>query len=91
MQTINAGIKQSVFDLALQHTGSVEAAMEIATLNNISVDAELLSGQELNVGDVRNRMIVKIYKDNNINPSTALTQVLEGVDYWIINDDFIVQ
>jgi len=94
MQTIKAGIGQSIFDLAIQHMGSVEAAFDIAHANGLAVDAALTPGQQLKIAEgVANRMMVDYYTRNNIHPATALTMtdlIDEGVGYWIVGDTFIV-
>ena len=96
MQTIKTGIGQSIFDIAVQHTGTVEAAMDIALANGIAVDSELATGQILNHDHfvVVNKMILEYYLRNAITPATGLAAAQapgEGIGFWIIENDFIIQ
>ena len=90
MQAINTGIGQTFFDIAIQHQGDVETAMQIAINAGMAIDSSLPANTELLVGDAVNPMVVAYYQKNGIVPGTCLVADIEGIDYWIINDDFIV-
>jgi hypothetical protein len=57
---------QSIYDIALQYAGSVEAVVEIAEANYMSMDTILEAGRELEIPRVHNLRIVEYYKQNNI-------------------------
>lgn len=88
---------QSLFDIALQHTGSLENAFALALANGLSLTDDLAVGnwlmadsQELKV----NKDILNYYTAKNIQPATAITAAVErprGISYWAIGIDFIVQ
>lgn len=88
---------QSFLDLAIQHTGTAENAFALALANGLSITDELASGswliadsQELNA----NKDILNYYTAKNIQPATAITATVEqpqGISYWAIGIDFIVQ
>jgi hypothetical protein len=98
--TITALNNQSLFDLAVQCTGSIENTFLIAQANNLSITDLLVSGSQLVIpAEVIVNSDIKNYFDKNkIHPATGTTdgtedgeQELEGISYWIINKNFIVQ
>ncbi len=96
MQTIKAGVRQSLFDIAVQHRGRIDAAFEIAIENGLSLDASLTTNTELKIdNEVVDRMIVSYYASNDITPATGLIAGTEpvntGIGYWTIGTDFIIQ
>lgn len=91
---------QSLFDIAIQHTGIVENAFAIAQANNFSITTFLESGSKLVIpGTLEINKEVKGYYDaKKIQPATGTTdgtengeELLEGISYWIINKNFVVQ
>ncbi len=90
---------QSLFDVAIQHTGNVMNAFVIAAANGLSVTALLASGAVINIPDgvEMNNDLYGFYTAKQIQPATAWTgetdngeQELEGIGYWIINKNFKV-
>jgi len=85
---------QSLFDIAIQECGSVEAVTAIAVLNDISVTDDLQVGQLLQIPMPVNKQVAKYYKSHNLKPATAgnldFTNKDEGIGYWRIGIDFIV-
>lgn len=99
--TITVLHNQSLLDLALQHTGTIESIFELAVLNEKSVTDDMVAGASLNVSTLsvgaRNKDILAYYTAKNIQPATAFTKAdkqvlerLEGISIWAINLDFIV-
>lgn len=93
---------QSLLDFAIQHTGNVTNAFEIAIANGISISDDISSGSTLIIPDsvVMDVDIRNYYQSKAIQPATAITTSvidgepetqLEGISYWAIYDDFIVQ
>ncbi|MRI64463.1 hypothetical protein EDM00_10770 [Ornithobacterium rhinotracheale] len=93
--------KQSLFDVCLQHTGSIAGIFELAEANNLSITDDVEAGQRLELpplgggkGEVaQDADILNYYTAKNIQPATALeeyTEKLEGISYWAINQDFKV-
>ena len=90
--------RQSVLDIALQHCGSLEAAFDIAQSNGISLTDDLTTGQSMSVPEPTDTAMAQHYCVNNLQPATAITSdeindtlnILEGVDFWGIEYDFIV-
>ena len=66
---------QSVLDKSVQHFGSLEACVELAYKNDLSVTDELIAGNELELPEVTNEQIeiINFYTRHQINPVTALT------------------
>ena len=83
---------QSVFDIALQERGALEATFEIAGQNGIAMTDSLQPGGRLLVDSDENDAVVSEYRSNFIHPATALADGLipEGIGYMCIELDFIV-
>lgn len=83
---------QTILDIAIQYTGSVDNAMGIAIANHCSVTDDV-SGLELIIPDAIqvSRNIVRQYSNHNINPATMVdNNTYEGIGYWVIGVDFII-
>ncbi|WP_282333238.1 hypothetical protein [Pinibacter soli] len=91
MGTVKAMAGQTLIDLAIQASGSLEALFDIALLNGISITDELTIGQIYKLTEVVDDSVV-----NNLyplKPASALFDISdqsEGIDYWAIEKDFIV-
>ncbi len=91
--------RQNLFDIALQQCGSMEAAYDIATLNNLSLTDDLSIGTELTLPTATDTKTPQHYTANFIVPATAITRdeintildTLEGIEFWGIEYDFEVQ
>ena len=99
--TITVLHNQSLLDLALQHTGTIESIFEFAAFNDKSATDDMVAGTPLNVppfsASARNKDILAYYMAKNIQPATAFTKEdkqvlerLEGISIWAINLDFVV-
>lgn len=53
---------QTIFDIAIQSCGNVESAYDIALMNDIDMFSGLKTGMTLNVPDVVNKRVVKIFE-----------------------------
>ena len=90
--------RQSLFDIALQHCGIMEAAFDIAQANGISLTDDLTTGQTLTLPEPTDTSMVQHYTTNNIQPATAITNseindllaIGEGIGFWAIEYDFVV-
>ena len=90
---------QSLLDLALQHTGTIESVFELAKDNALNITDDVQAGTPLYLGEglgARNE-ILGYYTAKNLQPATAFTKEdeqvferLEGISIWAINLDFIV-
>lgn len=91
--------RQSIFDVALQHCGNLESAFSIAELNGLSLTDDLEVGASMAMPEADNKQVVQYYAVNTMEPATAITQdeinaILatgEGIEFWGIEYDFIVQ
>lgn len=95
-QTVIA--KQNLLDLALQECGDVRAVFDIALANNISVTDVLFAGMELTIPEseftqtqIRNYYLGKGRRVATEYTSEQIAPIPEGIGYWMINIDFIVQ
>ena len=97
--TITALHNQSLLDLALQHTGTIESVFEFTEANALNITDDVQAGTPLYLGEglgVRNE-ILAYYTAKNLQPATAFSKEdeqvferLEGISIWAINLDFIV-
>lgn len=93
---IRVSEKQSLFDVAIQKGGSFEAVMELAILNGLSITESLTPGQQLELPTVIDNDVVNFFSSQGIVPETTTNEsedsitVLEGIDYWAVEVDFIV-
>ena len=76
METITILHNQSLFDIAIQHTGSAENCFEIAVANGMAVSDRLRAGSILIIpGTLKNDTdILNYYTSKKIMPATALTR-----------------
>lgn len=61
---------QTLFDVALQFCGSVEAAFDIASMNDIAVTSYMQPGAVVALPDMADKRIVVYYTNNKIKPAT---------------------
>lgn len=93
---VKALADQVLVDLAIQAGGSVEALFDIADLNGLnSLTDDLIAGNSYYKPAVlNNTVIVKLNGFKQASggsvPETQLPPAEEGIDYWIIENNFIV-
>jgi hypothetical protein len=75
---------QSILDIALCNTGSLESLFDILHLNNM-LSLDLQEGVELKLPNVVNSKIVDYYKTNNIQFATGVSDDFYQGDF---NTDF---
>ena len=95
--TATALDNQSLFDIATRNCGGVEAAIILASVNDLSLTDSLPAGLILGVGDVLDKDIAEYYASKNIYPETAIsaqdesqTIADEGIEFWAVEFDFMV-
>lgn len=85
---------QTILDLALQYCGSAEALADIARLNDINETEEVAAGSMIWVPEEIDSKVVKFLSDGNYKPVTGiynnLPEAQEGLEFWIIELDFII-
>ena len=97
MQNIPVSEGQTLLDIAMQYCGDVSKAMEVALLNGLNLTDDLQVGGWLMVPDVEpeKRLIVEKLKAEKVQPASLdfiqTTTSDDGIDYWSIEEDFIVQ
>lgn len=85
---------QSFIDMVYQGTGGFEGIVDAAVLNGKSITEDITIGENILVGETTNNSIKNILQRKN--PATAIqhkearTKKLEGIDYWVIQSDFII-
>jgi len=85
---------QSLLDISVQESGSLESIFSLANENDVSITDEVPVGTSLQVIEVKerqNKQIASYYKTNNLKPATELGfYIEEGIEFWEIEYDFIV-
>lgn len=91
---------QSLLDLAIQHTGSVENAFELAVENGLSLTDDLEAGESIKLtthGIRQNKDILGYYQAKKLQPATGINYQSstindkpQGIDYWTVQIDFVV-
>lgn len=81
---------QTLADIAVQHAGSLEAWATIATLNGMAITSNEQPGRALTV-PVADKRTARYFANGGYVPASAILTTPEGVDYWIIEQDFTVQ
>lgn len=88
--------RQSLLDMAVQTSGSMEAAFDLAVRNGISLTDELKDDQVLNSVFIRDTEVVRRYKVQGLCPATDLSEEevtsisQEGINFMGIEIDFVV-
>ena len=87
---------QSLFDLAVQFSGSMEGLFDFAQLNKLPLTADLVPGTPVNLPKPVDKNMRAIIKALGIKPATAVSTsqggeiTPEGIGYWAIGVDFMV-
>jgi len=90
---------QSLLDLALQHTGTIESIFECAEANALNISDDVVAGKTLVLPAeaFTNKDILAYYTAKNLQPATAFSKEdeqvferLEGISIWAINLDFVI-
>lgn len=97
--TITVLHNQSLLDLALQHTGTIESIFELAEANTLNISDDVVAGKTLVLPAeaFTNKDILGYYTAKNLQPATAFSKEdeqvferLEGISIWAINLDFVI-
>lgn len=86
--------RQSLLDIAIQHTGSVFNAFEIALVNGLAVSDTVEPGSIFILPEVeQNTDILNYYTAKKIQPATALESLeiieeLRGIGWMIVEQSF---
>jgi hypothetical protein len=91
---------QSLFDISIRYTGTIENAFKIAVANGLSLTDELQPGAQLIIPEVEmNNDVVNYFAGKGIQPATGLTEndlliaqtVQRGIGYMQIGKTFKVR
>ncbi len=96
MGTVTVKERQTLLDIALQTSGSVEAVVDLALANGLSITDELSDGQVLVTAGATDAAVVERYETNGIYPATEASDdernamAWEGIGFMEIGTDFVV-
>lgn len=98
-QTVRYG--QTSLDIAIQYLGDCERHLELCELNGIGPTDDLVVGSQVLVPDtaIEKKAVTEVFIRRKIDPASSEdsfaanpeTPPDEGIDYWEIEEDFIVQ
>lgn len=94
MQSITVRDRQTTLDIAIQESGSLEAAFDVSVINGVNLTDDLQTGQLLIPAPIVNLQVIESLRRSGHRPATGGGEELtinEGIDFWIIEDDFVVQ
>ena len=98
MKTVKLLYGQTMTDIAIQELGDLERVFEIAVANNKGITDDLAADSFLEVGvyNTDKRSLVQLFSDAANKPASAdiageVRAKLEGIGYWYLGVDFIVQ
>jgi hypothetical protein len=83
---------QSLIDIAIQTSGTMEGVFELAVLNGRSITDVLPADDVLEVGGVINAPVARYYASRGIRPATEIdvTLPMQGIGIWRISRSFRV-
>lgn len=96
MGTVIVKDRQTLLDIALQTSGSMEAVVDLALANGLSITDELSDGRVLETVEVIDAAVVERYEINGIFPATEASDeersamAWEGIGFMAIENDFVV-
>jgi hypothetical protein len=86
---------QNLMDIALQYLGDETGLFELALINDFTLSEKIVPGQQILLPDPVNAGAVQYFAERGIviatEQSVAAVDKREGINYWIIGQDFIVQ
>jgi hypothetical protein len=98
MTKVTVAYGQTWLDIAMQELGDIERTIELAQLNGRSITDALEAGEILNVPDfdTSRRSIVQLFRNNANKPASGDNMIAdtgtvgEGIEFWAIENDFVV-
>ena len=75
MKEVEVKQGQSLFDIAIQHCGGLDAVFAIAEANNLMPTDMLKAGQRITVPEAGNKKVAAHYAENGIVPATFQTAI----------------
>lgn len=93
MRLVTVRERQTFFDIAIQELGGVDAAFDLARLNNMAVTQTLASGKQLLLPEEgSDEQVAAEFKRRKWTPGTGDVYGVKpkGLNYMAIGIDFIV-
>lgn len=94
MRSVTVKDYQNLFDLACQEIGSVDAAFDLARINDLAITDDLVSGQMILLPDAPvDEYVVNEFKTKKLFPATSdkgNENVRGGIGFMGIGIDFKV-
>lgn len=71
---------QTLLDVTVEHTGSLEALFAIAEKNGKSITDDLEVGEDIKIENTEDKKVLKFYDRKKVNVATGLTD-MSGIGY----------
>lgn len=92
MVNVKVAPGQTLADIAIQHCGSLSAWPDLARLNGLGLTEDIEAGQMLMLPAAYDKRTVAFFKSGGFVPAVGVVVVTgEGIGYWFIESDLIVQ
>lgn len=91
MTNIQSKAGQSLFDISIEHSGSIDSLMDIATANNMSITSHIATNSNININIVSNKKVIAFFASKTHKPASDTIDSNEGVDYWALENNFEIQ
>lgn len=92
MNSIKVKSGQTLPDIAIQYCDALSAWPDIAKMNGLALTSALTAGQSLVVPDPIDKRVVSYFNSGAYFPAAGeVPSYGDGIGYWIIESDFIVQ
>lgn len=82
--------RQTVVDVAVQHSGSSLAAFDICVLNDVAITDDLITASCLKNEIVKNKQVVQALDNDKIIPISQDASIEDGINHWTVGIDFKV-
>jgi len=95
-RNLTVGFGQNMFDKCIEICGNMQSLFDLAKANNLSITDTVTKESNLIPASISDSNMVRYYFKQNIRPATGNEVIAEavtgdGIGYWIIENDFIIQ
>ncbi len=93
---IEIGEGQCLIDVAMQYCGNALRVFDIAALNDLLSITDIIEpGTLISIPEtwIEDQKAEAVYSDTGLYPASVdevQAEILDGIDYWIIEEDFVV-
>lgn len=90
MRVIKVLPGQTLLDISIQETGTINNLFDIAVFNNVGITDSLTPGDEIKIPDNLTEINKNYFINRGIKPASDIIKNTEGIEFWRIENEFIV-